>query len=92
MLDHIKLLDKIFPKQKIIEYYAVENTGWSGGVSWSSTGGSKANPARFKSEQEALDYLAKTRWDDPLVLWRTVHIVTNRKNGHDKKVRWTRVK
>jgi hypothetical protein len=49
-------------------YYSVENTGWSGGVSWFETGGTHMNPLRFNSYNEAVDYMKKSIWDDESVL------------------------
>lgn len=53
-------------------YYTVENTGWSGGVSWFETGGTRANPLRFNSYNEALEYMKKSKLDDESIVWRIV--------------------
>jgi len=55
-------------------YYSVENTGWSGGISWFESGGSLMNPLRFSTEQEAVKYIAKQskELNDSSVLWRSV--------------------
>ena len=36
---------------KFIEWWEVENTGWSGGVSWFRTGGTNGDPRRFETCQ-----------------------------------------
>lgn len=63
-----------------LEYYAVENTGWSGGVSWFKTGGSETNPLRFNTFDEALDFAVgqKKKFDDPDMLWRVVWVTVVR--------------
>lgn len=57
-----------------IEFWSVENTGWSGGISWFSTGGSETNPLRFKSEDEAMEYAitCKNELDQDSTKWRVV--------------------
>jgi hypothetical protein len=63
-----------------LEYYAVENTGWSNGVSWFTTGGTDTNPLRFKTFDEALDYTVrcKKELNDPATLWRIVWVTVVR--------------
>ena len=63
-----------------LEYYAVENTGWSGGVSWFKTGGTDMNPLRFKTFDEALDFAVrkKKELDDDTTLWRIVWVTVVR--------------
>ena len=58
-----------------LEFWSVENTGWSGGVSWFATGGTEMNPLRFRTEQEATDFALRNKkhYNDPQMLWRTVH-------------------
>ena len=60
--------------QSIVEFWKVQNTGWSAGVSWFDTGGTPANPARFDSERAARAFARETRWDDSAVKWRMVHV------------------
>jgi hypothetical protein len=38
------------------EYWQVEDPGWSGGISWFTNGGSRANPLRFSKEKDAIEY------------------------------------
>lgn len=54
---------------KIFEFYTVENTGWSGGISWFSSG----HGIRFDTKEKAIEYIKNNKWDDPSVLWRYVH-------------------
>ena len=63
-----------------LEYYAVENTGWSGGVSWFKTGGTEANPLRFNTFDEALEFAVrqKKELDDAPTLWRIVWVTVVR--------------
>jgi hypothetical protein len=63
-----------------LEYYAVENTGWSGGVSWFKTGGTEANPLRYNTFDEALDFVTrmKKEYDSPSTLWRIVWVTVVR--------------
>lgn len=70
---------------KTLEWYEVENTGWSGGISWFSCGGGSRDALRFSTPKEAIDYINQTRWDDLSVLWRYVH-VTFKRNGN-KEIR-----
>lgn len=59
----------------MIEFYTVENTGWSGGVSWFHVGGTNMKPLRFKLKSEALTYTTekKKELDEDTTLWRIVH-------------------
>ncbi len=61
---------------RIFEYWIVQNTGWSGGVSWFDLGGSPAQPLRFTEESKALDRAAQARkvLSDRFVRWRLVHV------------------
>lgn len=63
--------------ESVFEYWKVQNTGYSNGVSWfdSRGGGSAMNPLRFESEAAARQYLAANRWGGAEVLWRLVHVV-----------------
>lgn len=61
-----------------IEYWKVQNTGRSAGISWFDVGGNRYEPARFKSEKEARAYQAHARWDDASVKWRLVRITVER--------------
>lgn len=68
---------------KTLDYYTVENTGWSGGISWFSTGGTEMNPLRFKTEAEATDYALEKQAElnDPNTLWRVVHTTVEREEN-----------
>ena len=65
---------------RTLGYYAVENTGWSGGVSWFKTGGTEANTLRFKTFDEALEFAVrkKKELDDPDMRWRVVWVTVVR--------------
>lgn len=64
----------------MIEFWTVENTGWSGGVSWFKIGGTDANPLRFNTYTPALDYAteSKIELNEPATLWRVVHTTIER--------------
>lgn len=59
----------------VYEYWKVQNTGWSGGVSWFDSGGSFREPQRFPDEASARDYIqrAHNRLDDA-TRWRIVRV------------------
>lgn len=79
------------PVPPFMEWWEVENTGWSGGISWFSTG-DRANPYRAKSVAEAIEYIGKARWDDAQVLWRYVHVTLERVGNRSVETReWTLV-
>ena len=63
-----------------LEFWTVQNTGWSGGVSWFATGGTDANPLRFRLKEEAMTYALdrKERYSDPEMLWRLVHTLVEK--------------
>ncbi len=66
-----------------LEWWRVENTGWSNGRSWFTSGGTDAHPWRAKSEAEAIEYINDRRksWDDPVVKWRIVHVTLQREDN-----------
>lgn len=70
---------------KNLEYYTVENTGWSGGISWFKTGGSDSNPLRFKTESDATTYALERQasLNEPTTLWRIVHIIVEREENKE---------
>lgn len=57
-----------------LDYWRVQNTGWSAGTTWFDVGGSRASPARFASESEARGYVERNRWADASMKWRLVHV------------------
>ena len=61
---------------KFLEWWEVENTGWSNGTSWFSTGARSADPRRFDSKQEAIDFALRRKQDldDPKTKWRYIHV------------------
>ena len=75
-----------------LEWWRVENTGWSNGRSWFTSGGTDANPYRAKSEAEAIEYITNNRWDDPAVKWRYVHVTLQREDNKSITTEiWTEV-
>lgn len=52
-----------------IEFWSVENTGWSGGISWFK------NELRYESAEEATEVATKQReeFKQGTTLWRVVH-------------------
>lgn len=73
---------------KTLEYYTVENTGWSGGISWFLVGG-EMTPLRFKTEASATAYALeeKEELDDPDTLWRVVHTTVDRSENREVTIR-----
>jgi len=61
--------------ETVVEYWKVQNTGYSGGVSWFDSCGSTMQQLRFESEKAAKQYLVANRWGGADVLWRLVHVV-----------------
>lgn len=78
--------------KRTLEYWYVENTGWSNGQSWFRSGGSDMNPYRAKSADEAIEYIKKNRWDDASVKWRYVHFTLEREGNKSVTTEvWTEV-
>lgn len=69
----------------MIQFYTVENTGWSGGISWFTTGGTDVNPLRFKVESEAITYAkrAKAELDQDTTFWRIVRTTIDRTDNKE---------
>lgn len=74
---------------KNLDYYTVENTGWSGKISWFRTGGSDMHPLRFKTEASATDYALERQAElnDPDTLWRVVHTTVEREENREVTTR-----
>lgn len=82
------------PVPKFVEWWDVENTGWSGGTSWFSTGGTPANPLRFDSEEDAKEFALKRKQDlnDPNTKWRYTHTTLEREGNKSVTTEiWTEV-
>lgn len=60
---------------RFIEYWTVQNTGWSDGLSWFNIGGSNINPFRHSSAADAISYIetGKIRAKDDSIKWRYTH-------------------
>ena len=67
----------------MIDYYTVENTGWSGGISWFKM------DQGFNTFQEALEYAHKkqTELNDPNTFWRVVRITTVKEENKETTTR-----
>ena len=79
---------------EFMEWWRVENTGWSNGRSWFESGGTQMNPFRAKSQEEAIQYINDTRksWDDPQVKWRIVHVTLEQKENQSITTEtWTEI-
>ena len=75
----------------VLEWWEVENTGWSNGQSWFPISKCRDN-RRFDSEADATQIVADNRWDDPQVEWRTVHVTLERSENQTVTTRtWTEV-
>lgn len=71
----------------MIEFWSIENTGWSGGISWFR------DEQRFDSKQQALD-IATLRKEElnqqDTTLWRIVHTTIQRQDNKEITTRtWT---
>lgn len=78
----------------MIEFYSVENTGWSGGVSWFTTGGTDMNPRRFTTSEEATTYAQRSKEinDDSNTLWRVVYTTIERTENREVLTRtWSMI-
>lgn len=77
---------------KFLEWWRVENTGWSNGQSWFTVDINQYESRRFKSSAEAIQYIQETRWDDPAVKWRYVHVTLEREDNKTVTTEiWTEV-
>lgn len=75
-----------------IEFWSIQNTGWSGGVSWFDIGGSETNPMRFDNKFDAFSYAdkLKTALNQDTTLWRVVHTTIEREEFEEITTRkWT---
>lgn len=79
---------------QMIQFYTVENTGWSGGISWFTTGGTDTNPLRFKTETEAIEFAKrnKTHLNQDTTFWRIVRTTIIRSDNREVTTReWNMV-
>ena len=70
----------------MIEFWSVENTGWSGGISWFR------DEVRYDSKYEALESCLKQKEElnQDTTLWRIVHTTIERKDNREVITReWT---
>ena len=75
-------------------FWKVQNTGWSGGISWFGTGGSYMNPLRFSNEKDAFEYGMKKKLDfnQDTTLWRVIKVVFDRyENGDVTTKTWVEI-
>lgn len=75
-----------------IEFWSIQNTGWSGGVSWFDIGGSETNPMRFDNKYDAFSYAdkLKTALNQDTTMWRVVHTTIERKEFQETITKkWT---
>lgn len=56
------------------EFWKVQNTGYSAGVSWFDAGGTQMNLTRFPSEAAARAFVRDAHWGGKGVKWRLVHV------------------
>ena len=70
----------------MIEYYTVENTGWSNGVSWFTINANRYDSRRFKTFDEARAYITEHHWGDSKVEWRICHHTVTRKTENDRLI------
>lgn len=65
-----------------VEYWTVENTGWSGGVSWFESSRRLSKDAVFVCAEGQ-----KAAFNDPSVLFRVVHTRVYRKGDKEVTIR-----
>ena len=76
----------------MIEFWTVENTGWSGGVSWFHTGGTIYDPMRFSTQESAIAYAAQQKIGIHNILWRVVHTTIERSDNKEVTTRtWNNI-
>lgn len=57
-----------------LEYWTVQNSGWSAGETWFDVMAARREPLRFESEERARAYALGRKGADDTMRWRTVHI------------------
>ena len=88
-------MQSVFPVMKenpMIEFWTIENTGWSGGISWFHSGGTEMNPLRFKTYTAAVQYgkRARAELNQDTTLWRIVHTTSENSDNRSVTTRtWT---
>lgn len=90
--DLIKAVEAGRNRMKNLEYYTVENTGWSGGISWFKTGGTDANPLRFKTEADATTYALERQAElnQSTTFWRVIRTTVEREQNREVVTKtWT---
>ena len=73
-------------EKQLIEFWSIENTGWSGAISWFR------DEKRFDSKYEALDdaLRRKKELNQDTTLWRIVHTTIRRFDNKEVITReWT---
>ncbi len=60
-----------------MEWWRVENTGWSNGTSWFPTTRGQ-DICRFESHADALRHIVANRYEGHPVKWRIVHVTLER--------------
>ena len=73
--DQMRFVFLVMKENPMIEFWTIESTGWSGGISWFHHGGTEMNPLRFKTYTPAIDYgkRARAELNQDTTLWRIVH-------------------
>ena len=78
----------------VSQYWEVENTGWSGGISWFTCEINKYEPRHFKLEEMAMEYVSrkKLEFNDENMLWRIISVtVTGYEDGNSIVKKWKQV-
>ena len=80
---------------EFMEWWRVENTGWSNGTSWFESGGTRTHPFRAKSQEEAILYIESSKklyGADSATKWRYVHVTVQRKENQSITTEvWTEI-
>jgi hypothetical protein len=73
----------------MIQFWTIENTGWSGGISWFHSGGTDMNPLRFKTYASAVEYGKKSmkELNQDTTLWRIVQTTIERTDNREVTTR-----
>jgi hypothetical protein len=68
----------------MIEYYTVYNTGWTNGKDWFPVMQGRHDSRRFKTHEEAQEYIYVAHWGDSKVNWRIGHHIVTRVIENDR--------
>jgi hypothetical protein len=76
LMEHIRNMKP----PKFIEWWRVENTGWTRD-SWFDISSSSINPTRFEAETDAIKYINDNKDPGQETRWRYVHVTLEREHN-----------